>query len=207
MKICSKVLRFWYAGNKKTPRKSLFYRACGVYCSYSHSIVDLCDTDPQTAKQAIVDFSDYLRGNLDAMTGEGLIPFEKELEHCKTYLSFEKLRFEDRLDVAFDIETTDFSLPALSVQPLLENAVKHGVGHREDGGMVLLVVKKQKNEISIKILDNGVGFDSTAAPDPSRSHVGIENVRSRLQTMCGGTLRVSSIPDKGTTAEIRIPKE
>lgn len=171
------------------------------------TIVDLCDRDPQLAKRSIVSFSDYLRGNLDAMTTESCIPFKKELEHCKTYLSFEKLRFEDQLEIVYDIDCTDFSLPALSVQPLLENAVKHGVGHKDGGGMVVLSVKRMNGYIMIKVLDDGVGFDPDAPLSEGRSHIGIENVRSRLATMCGGTLRVSSMPGKGTTAEIRIPEE
>lgn len=171
------------------------------------TIMDLCDRDPKMAKQAISDFSDYLRGNLDAMTGDKLIPFSKELEHCKTYLSFEKLRFEDALEIVYDIECTDFSVPALSVQPLLENAVKHGVGHKPEGGMVMLSVKRRNGNVEIKILDDGVGFDTEAPLSPGRSHVGIENVRSRLQSMCDGRLRLTSTPGTGTTAVITIPEE
>lgn len=171
------------------------------------TIVDLCDRDPQLAKRSIVSFSDYLRGNLDAMTTETPIPFTKELEHCKTYLSFEKLRFEDQLEIVYDISCTDFSLPALTVQPLLENAVKHGVGHKDGGGMVVLSVRRSNGCIIIKVLDDGVGFDPEAPLSEGRSHIGIENVRSRLATMCGGTLRISSMPGKGATAEIRIPEE
>lgn len=171
------------------------------------TIMDLCDRDPKMAKRAISNFSDYLRGNLDAMTGDKLIPFNKELDHCKTYLSFEKLRFEDAIEIVYDIDFTDFTVPALSVQPLLENAVKHGVGHKMDGGMVMLSVKRRNGNIEIKVLDDGVGFDMDAPLAEGRSHVGIENVRSRLQTMCGGTLRVSSTPGSGTTAVITIPED
>ncbi|MCQ2419158.1 MAG: histidine kinase [Clostridia bacterium] len=171
------------------------------------TIMDLCDRDPKMAKQAISDFSDYLRGNLDAMSSESLIPFEQELEHCKTYLGFEQLRFDDALRIVYDIHYTDFSVPPLSVQPLLENAVKHGVGHKKGGGMVMLTVEEEPSEIIIRIMDDGVGFDMSAPPDPKRSHVGIENVRSRLAQMCSGRLRISSNPGTGTTAVIRLPKE
>lgn len=171
------------------------------------TIMDLCDRDPKMAKQAISDFSDYLRGNLDAMSAESLIPFEQELEHCKTYLGFEKLRFEDTLHIVYDIHYTDFFVPPLSIQPLLENAVKHGVGHKKGGGIVMLTVEEAPSEIIIRITDDGVGFDMSAPPDPKRSHVGIENIRSRLSQMCGGKLRISSNPGTGTTAVIRLPKE
>lgn len=171
------------------------------------TIMDLCDRDPKMAKQAISDFSDYLRGNLDAMSSENLIPFEQELEHCKTYLGFEHLRFEDTLRIVYDIHYTDFFVPPLSIQPLLENAVKHGVGHKKGGGMVMLTVEEEPSEIVIRIMDDGVGFDMSKPPDPKRSHVGIENVRSRLSQMCDGKLRISSNPGTGTTAVIRLPKE
>lgn len=171
------------------------------------TIMDLCDRDPKMAKQAISDFSDYLRGNLDAMSSESLIPFEQELEHCKTYLGFEQLRFEDALRIVYDIRYMDFSVPPLSIQPLLENAVKHGVGHKKGGGMVMLTVEEEGDEVIIRIMDDGVGFDMNAPLDSSRSHVGIENVRSRLNQMCDGKLRISSSVGTGTTAVIHLPKE
>ena len=86
------------------------------------SIAILCKLDPDTAYKATVAFSDYLRGNMDSLKQTTPVPFEKELEHLKKYLYIEKLRFDDQLNIEYDIQTTDFKIPLLSIQPLVENA-------------------------------------------------------------------------------------
>ena len=96
-------------------------------------IIDLCDTAPQKAKEATVEFSRYLRGNMESIDRTGPISFEKELEHTKLYLDIEQMRFAGDLQVRYDIACTGFSLPALTVEPLAENAVRHGVREKPDG--------------------------------------------------------------------------
>ncbi|MBO6163138.1 MAG: histidine kinase [Eubacterium sp.] len=103
-----------------------------VYNTLS-SIAILCDIDPKTAKEAAITFAKYLRVNMDALKQKAPVPFAVELEHLKNYLYIEKLRFADALNVEYDIQTTDFELPILSIQPLAENAVKHGVGMKKYG--------------------------------------------------------------------------
>ncbi len=174
-----------------------------IYNSLS-AIIELIDIDAEQAKESIVSFSDYLRVNLNALKSAKLVSFEKELEHCKTYLGFELLRF-DNIKVEYDIETTSFMLPALTVQPLLENAVKHGVSKTGHGGTVTLSVKDNGENIRIIVSDNGVGFDTNATFDGV--HIGLENVEKRLSDLCGGTLNVTSKTGVGTKAEVLIPKK
>lgn len=94
------------------------------------SIAMMCTLNPETAQEATVTFADYLRGNMNSLKQTAPVPFETELEHLKKYPYIEKLRFADLLNVEYDIRATDFMLPLLSIQPLVENVVKHGVGRQ-----------------------------------------------------------------------------
>lgn len=170
------------------------------------SVMDLCDTNPKQAKAAIADFADYLRGNLSSLKTENLISFRTELEHIKKYLRLEKLRFQDELEVVYDVQTLDFMLPALSVQPLIENAVKHGVGQKIGGGTVTIHTYETEEEYVIRIIDDGVGFEKGEYADESGTHVGIENTKRRLDMMMSARLEIESKKGEGTTACILIPK-
>ena len=119
----------------------------------------------------------------------------------------EKLRFDDQLNIEYDIKTTDFELPLLSIQPLVENAVKHGVGMKEDGGTVKISTRETDSAYEVIIEDDGVGFDIHEKKDDGRSHVGMENTKKRLHDMCGGEVIIASNPGKGTTARVIIPKK
>ena len=171
------------------------------------SIAILCKLSPDTAYDAAVTFSDYLRGNMDSLKQTAPVPFSKELEHLKKYLYIEKLRFDDQLNIEYDIKTTDFELPLLSIQPLVENAVKHGVGMKEDGGTVKISTRETDSAYEVIIEDDGVGFDIHEKKDDGRSHVGMENTKKRLHDMCGGEVIIASNPGKGTTARVIIPKK
>ncbi|MBR4800629.1 MAG: histidine kinase [Clostridia bacterium] len=160
--------------------------------------------NPDETKRAIGDFAKYLRESLSTINENTLIPFKKELENVQIYFRLEKIRFGDTLKVEYDVEETEFDLPAMSVQILAENAVKHGVSVRRDGGTVRISTKRDGDDIVICVEDNGVGFDVTKQMDST--HIGIDNVRDRVQTMVGGELIISSEPDKGTVAKIRIPR-
>ena len=169
-------------------------------------ISHLCTADPALAKQTTQEFSRFLRANIDALSDSKPIPFEKELEHVRNYLSLEQKRFGERLQVVYDIQANDFILPSLSLQPLAENAVRHGIIRREDGGTVTITSKELDTAYLIVVADDGVGFDSTKPLDDSRSHIGLQNVRSRLQFMCEGTLQVESTPGTGTVVTVTLPK-
>ncbi len=172
------------------------------------AIEELCDSDPPKAKEATVKFSEYLRGNMNAISAEGMIPFERELSHTKMYLELEKLRFEDALRIMYDIGCTDFSIPALTLEPIVENAVRHGVRAKPDGrGTVAIATEETENDYQVIVTDDGPGFDPDAIPNDGQPHVGIRNVRDRLETVCGGSLQIESEHGRGMKTIIRIPKK
>ena len=170
------------------------------------TIYGLCDEDAQLAKKAIASFSRYLRTNLNSLKRTTPVPIETEMEHVRTYLELERMSDEDRVEYEIDLAARGFAVPTLSIQTLVENAVKHGIGEREQGGHVTVSTRELEDEYTVSIVDDGVGF----APDEidyDADHVGIENTRSRLAAMCGGSLDVQSEPGCGTTVTIHIPKE
>lgn len=166
------------------------------------AIRELCRQDPEDARQALSTFITYLRGNMDSIRREYAVHFSKELKHISAYLELEKLRFGDDLNVVYDIQETEFSIPSLTVQPLVENAVKHGICGREEGGTVTLHTHREGDAVIITIQDDGVGFNVENLDEIE--HVGLENVRKRLQYTVNGELTIDSKKDVGTTVTIRI---
>ena len=170
------------------------------------SIAMLCKIKPDTAYEATINFSDYLRGNMDSLKQTAPVPFRKELEHLEKYLYIEKLRFGKKLNIEYDIQADSFEIPLLSVQPLVENAVKHGVGMKEDGGTVTISTRETDENFEIIVSDDGVGFDTSEVKNDGRSHVGMENTKRRLKDMCNADVVITSVIGEGTTARIIIPK-
>ena len=168
------------------------------------AINDLCEGKPE-AQKALVAFSDYLRVTISSLKHTKPVSFVTELNHIKHYLSLEKLRFEERMQVIYDITATDFMVPVLSVQPIVENAVSHGLFNKLGGGTVRIRTTETETEYSITVADDGVGFD-TEILNEAKNNSGIENVRKRIASMCGGTLDIYSKPGVGTRVHINIPK-
>ncbi|MGN1042605.1 MAG: sensor histidine kinase [Christensenellales bacterium] len=170
------------------------------------AIQEMCHGKAPDAEQAVFLFSKYLRENLNSLAQKGTIAFERELEHIQTYLRIEKIRFDDRLVIEYDIKAQDFRVPALSIQPLVENAVKHGVTKKKDGGKIVIKTEETPDSYIISVEDNGVGFDNTRPNSDGKTHIGIENTKARLKAICDGTLAIESQPGKGTTATVTLPK-
>ena len=172
-----------------------------------NTIYYLCEKDPKEAQKAISEFSDYLRGNIDSLTMDETISFKKELEHSRHYLYLECLRYSDDLNVVMDINCTDFKVPALSIQLLVENAIKHGIGHKPGGGTVTIHTHEEDDAYVIRVSDDGEGFDPKTVKivDEKRTHIGLVSVRSRIQN-AGGTVTIDSEPAKGTEVTVRIRK-
>jgi LytS/YehU family sensor histidine kinase len=175
-------------------------------------IQQYCRTSPKIAEETVVEFSNYLRGNLDSLVINGLITFERELHHVKNYLSIEKKRFEERLNIAYEIKFKDFLLPPMALQAIVENAVRHGVTKNENGGTVRIETSNIDGNVVITVTDDGVGFELSDEPEKHSYNQqrfntpgGIKNVRSRLAVMCGGSLEIKSTPDAGTKVIITIP--
>lgn len=171
-----------------------------------NTIAYLCDTDAQAAKKALGDFSRFLRGNLGSLTARSLIPFDAELQHVEHYLSLEKLRMGEELNVVYDINDNGFMLPPLTLQPLVENAVQHGLARSDIGGTLVIRTRRTQTAHEIVISDDGVGFDVRSyMENNSKKSVGIENVRKRLWGQCSATLEISSGPETGTKVLILLP--
>ncbi len=171
------------------------------------AIRQLCDIDSSQAKQCITDFSRFLRANMDSLTSREPIPFSKELLHVKNYLALEKQRFGDRLTVVYDIRSEDFDLPPLTVQPIAENAVRHGIMKRDSGGVLTIRSFEGDSYYEVIVEDDGVGFDAGAPlSEEDTPHIGITNVRCRVEELVNGSVDIESGPEKGTKVTIRIPK-
>ena len=169
------------------------------------TIERMCLKDPQKANELVRNFSLYLRGNFSELDSVAPIRFAEELKHVDCYVNIEKVRFPD-MNIEYDVETTEFVLPALSVQPLVENAIKHGLMRLESGGTVVIHSYETPTHYCVAVKDDGAGFD-TGLPIDEKKHVGLRNIRGRLKAMVDGDLILESQPGIGTKAVIMIPKE
>ena len=169
------------------------------------TIERMCLKDPQKAFDLVRNFSLYLRGNFSELNSVTPIRFAEELKHIGYYVNIEKVRFPD-MNIEYDVEATEFVLPALSVQPLVENAIKHGLMRLESGGTVKIHSYETPTHFCVEVTDDGVGFD-TEAPVDEKKHVGLRNIQGRLKAMVDGELVLESKPGAGTKAVIMIPKE
>lgn len=169
-------------------------------------IQDLCHDKAPDAEQATVAFSRFLRYNLDSLQSDKPIPFSRELSHTKYYLALEQMRFGSRLNVAYDLKAEDFCLPAMTLQPIVENAVRYGVMKKTSGGTVRIASDENDERYIITVEDDGMGFSPKPQNADERTHIGIENVRQRLRAMCGGDLEIVSMQGKGTVATFILPK-
>ena len=169
------------------------------------TIEQLCITEPKEASKLVRNFSLYLRGNFSELDNAKPIRFSQEMNHVKHYTDIEQVRFPD-MTIQYDLRSVEFLLPALSVQPLVENAIKHGLMGLEEGGIVTISAYETDDSYIVEVTDDGVGFDMSVGYDETK-HVGIKNIRGRIEAMCSGTLTIESEIGKGTKATIRIPKE
>lgn len=167
------------------------------------TIQALCSIDPQKASDTLQIFATYVRQNITVQE-ESLIPFTKEIQHVKTYADIEMLRFPN-IEIQYDLQVTDFDIAALSIQPLVENAIKHGVRSREQG-TVVIHTKRQNKSIEITVSDNGIGFDTESLNTLDDTHVGIRNVKSRLKLLQEADMNITSSPE-GTIITITLPWE
>lgn len=170
------------------------------------SVRTLIKLDPDKAYDLVYDFSKYLRANIDSIGQESrMIPFSVEIEHVRNYCNIEKIRFGDKLSLIYEIEEKDFQIPPLTVQPLVENAIKHGLRGKEGNGTVKIRSYFENDCYVIEVLDDGIGFDTGA--EPAKYSAGLKNIRLRLKEMAGGRLEIVSLKGKGTKAVIYLPGE
>ena len=133
------------------------------------------------------------------------IPFQRELEHVQYYLAIEKKRFGSRVQVEYDIQEREFCLPCLSLQPIVENAVKHGICKKENGGTIRITTRREGENVYLTVSDDGVGFDMEKVQEMSDRHVGVKNVENRIRNMCGGHMEITSTVGVGTEVVMVLP--
>ena len=193
--------------------KTLQMRPHFIYNTLSN-VYYLCELDPMKAQKVIDDFTTYLKKNFSAVAKQGLITFEEELQHTKAYLAVVKARYEDLLFVDYDTPVENFKLPPLTLEPLVENAVKHALDPDSDPLYIMIRTRKE-NSYNLVIVEN-TGVDFPLEDDSANysslvmndePHIGLNNVKSRLAASCGGSLKLSKRPDGGTIATIRIPAD
>ena len=168
------------------------------------SIYCLCGQNPQLARQVIMDFTTYLRKNFNAIASTVPIPFTSELEHTRAYLAVEQAQYEDSLFVEYDTPHTCFRVPPLTLQPIVENAVKHGRDPYAGPFRISIKTRKTDSGSEIIVEDNGRGFD----PDNYRkAHTALANIRQRIKMMCKGEMTITPRKEGGTMVKITILRQ
>jgi two-component sensor histidine kinase len=168
------------------------------------TIYSLCNQDPQKARQVTADFTDYLRKNFNALASETPIPFSAELEHTRAYLAVEQAQHRQLLQVEYDTPFTFFRVPPLTLQPIVENAVKHGMDPDSDPLRISIRTLESDSGSVIIVENNGLNFSPEENNEP---HIALANIRERLETMCRGKMSILPRAGGGTSVRIWIPEQ
>lgn len=168
------------------------------------AIKQLCIENPKAAATAIQNFSGYLRTNLEAMTQTECVPFSMELACIRQYVALEKSDPASVFNIVYDIQYEDFKLPLLTIQPAVENAVRHGVANKGSKGVVTLTSKKDGSNVIVIVSDNGDGFTSMTKQQVEHRSVAVENTKERLKLLCGGEINIIN-KGHGTDVIFTIP--
>jgi two-component system, LytTR family, sensor kinase len=170
-----------------------------------NAVAELVHTEPKAADQMITRLGRLLRLSLDN-AGHQVVPLRQEIDFLKVYLDIEQVRFQDRLQIVWDVaaETLDAAVPTLLWQPVLENAIRHGVTPLPDGGRIIIAARREGADLVLEIRDNGMGLPAGGAP---REGVGLRNIRERVDQLYGfrAALTLASGPDGGAVATLRMP--
>ena len=164
----------------------------------------LSDEDATAVKPAILNFSQYLRKNFEALTNEKMIPFTQEMEHVDAYVKLSKILPSRNFEIEKNFELTDFRIPALTVQPLVENAIYYGIGMSEEGDVIRIETKEEGGFILVKVIDDGHGKQTELSTQKKHKSVGTANVKTRLKILCDGEMSLNK-SEEGTEAVIKIP--
>ena len=167
------------------------------------AVQEVCYTDPERAAELLDHFARYLRNNINAIGSTELIPFSEEVQTIVEYLALEHADTGKKFQFSFDLRYTDFRVPALSIEPLAENAVKHGIDRYSEEGRVILSSFRTEDAYHVVIKDNGEGFDMNDET-LGKGGIGLKSTEHRLKQMCGGTLEIHR-SGGWTVAEIIIP--
>ncbi|ASB90883.1 hypothetical protein CHH92_17565 [Bacillus sonorensis] len=174
-----------------------------------NTIISLSHLDIEKAREVTAEFTNFLRMSFNFQNTSAISTFRKELSIVRSFLSIEKTRYGNRLKVIFDIDQDiDFNLPPLMIQPLVENAIQHGIGRKRGGGWIKLIAKKETDhQYVVKVEDNGAGMTPEKQKEilsPGFDRVGLRNINQRLKYFCGSELEIQSTPDVGTAVSMVI---
>ena len=167
------------------------------------SIYYLCAKNPKKAQEIILDFTTYLRKNFTAIVSEEKILFSEELEHVRAYLAIEQVQFEENLMVEYEILEKNFKIPPLTLQPIVENSIKHAMDPENAPLLIKIFTRETEFGNEIFVEDNGEGFDAEKIFEKSLT---LSNIKNRLKIMCGGELEIKS-DSCGTIVKIFVPFE
>ncbi|WP_304944501.1 sensor histidine kinase, partial [Vallitalea guaymasensis] len=173
-----------------------------------NTIVYFCRTDPEKARELLLKLSYYLRNNFKT-TGD-FISLKEEILYVESYLTIEQARFPERLKVEYDIEEgIQCKIPPLLIQPIVENAVKHGLMAKKAGGKIVISIKQREEYVVITVSDNGVGMTEEQLErlfdNNKKQGIGVNNVNNRLKSIYNTSLKIKSKEGEGTTMIMEIP--
>lgn len=170
-----------------------------------NTIVSMCRINPEMARKLLINLGDFLRESFKEK--EDIVDINNEIKHVEAYLEIEKARFGEKLNVVYDISDYNFKVPHLILQPLVENAVKHGIYPKKDGGTIFIIVEESGDNYNINVRDNGIGFEHPL-DRPTNHGIGIQNIDKRLKSIYGPEygLKIESKKGFGTDVLVRIPK-
>ncbi len=180
-----------------------------------NTITSFCRTNPGKARELLIDLSSYLRKSLE--NNKDFVTVADELQQVKSYLAIEKARFGERIKFTMDIEPgyDQWPIPPLIIQPLVENAVKHGISVKEEGGSVSIVISKHNEELHIIVQDDGIGMDEKQSKNIFRKSsinnnslgIGLKNINKRMEQIYGPQYKIiiDSTMESGTNITLRIP--
>lgn len=166
------------------------------------SIYYLCLQDPAEAQRVTLDFNNYLEKNLNVLASDETIPFSEELEHTVAYLNVEQALYDENLFVEYDTPHTGFRVPPLTLQPIVENSVKHGLDPDSEPLFISIQTRETGSGSEIIVSDNGPGFEPA---DDDKPHIALANIRERLKMLCRGEMTIMQREGGGTVVRLIIP--
>jgi sensor histidine kinase YesM len=179
-----------------------------------NTVSSFCETDPLLAANLLDEFSNYLRMSFDFSNLNDFIPLEREISLVKSYLTLEKARFGEKLNIFYELDERAFSenVPPLILQPIVENAVKHGLLSKKEGGNLYIRVGLKTNQLVMSVEDDGVGVKpgkvaALSVGDGQGKGVGLKNINKRLRALYGLNIEIDSEKGRGTCVTIRIPAQ
>lgn len=171
-----------------------------------NAIMSITRTDPDEARRLLQELSIFLRSSFKNI--DPFIPLDEELRFIEAYLNIEKARFPDKLRVQYEVdEDIDIVIPPLLLQPIVENAVKHGIRNKNGQGTVRIIIREDKDKVEFTVVDDGIGFDQDVIPySQNGTGVGLNNVISRLKSIYNEDIVIASEVNVGTRISFKIPK-